>query len=105
MSYTTGKWGYHFNNEDFTITNNTGKGIAYVRIDDDGTFEEGYMIPEKEAKANAKLIAAAPDLLEALEIAKETIEHFVQVTGQNFDNTLRIINNTIEKATGKKGGV
>jgi hypothetical protein len=52
-------------------------------------------IPEEEARANALLIAAAPDLLEALKFAQSIIGHPDDVGSQ-------MIAAAIAKATGEK---
>lgn len=50
-----------------------------------------------ETEANAKLIAAAPDLLQALETAKHTLTQLNQ--NGIVDNTLLLIDRAIKKAT------
>jgi len=70
MKHTKGEWIFeegHFNND----THNLGYGTI---IADNWNIAEiipnvktGKYIPSEESKANAKLIAAAPDMLEILE--------------------------------------
>jgi hypothetical protein len=53
---------------------------------------------EKEMESNARLIAAAPDLLEALDLAERALEN---VTNENFKmQALAYIKKAIAKATG-----
>ena len=58
------------------------------------------------ADANARLIAAAPDLLEALQSAQESIATFIGVHGYPSDSgardVLREVEAAIARATGEK---
>lgn len=80
---------------------NDGWLIATVElgrvINDDGELVE---IGHGVARANARLIAAAPELLEALEEARLTLE-VVQGRGSSVKLTLDIIDKAIAKATGE----
>ena len=65
---------------------------------------EGAMLPEsemtgdiEEAEANARLIAAAPDLLEALKICIEVLED-----SGNYPWTLEDVKEAVAKATGEQ---
>lgn len=51
-------------------------GVSYVNVS------------SKEYKANAKLVAKAPELLEALEIAI----NYIPTANEDFDNCARLIN-------------
>lgn len=72
--------------------------VAFVRLDDtrerhDGRIEE---VKSKEAKANARLIAAAPDLLEALDLADRLLR------GANMNRS--VVENKVSAALAKAGG-
>lgn len=59
----------------------------------------GPVGPEAEAIANCHLIAAAPDLLHALELARDHLE--VSNHEGEEDETLALINSAIAKAKGQ----
>lgn len=52
-----------------------------------------------EAEANAQLIAAAPELLNALEVAQATIERLHRHAPGSANGTLGLIKDAIAKAT------
>ena len=58
-----------------------------------------YM-PRAEQIANARLIAAAPELLEALEAVLPDLEHYVATHGPGPDKRLAIARAAIAKAKG-----
>jgi hypothetical protein len=78
--------------EDRTIT-------GYTRTGNPLRIGRAYnVMGPNETDANARLIAAAPDMLEALKIAQEQYENFAGA-GKD-DGTLGVINSAIAKATG-----
>lgn len=95
MSHTPGPWdcdGTQVYAEHLCICN------AYRSRTDD----EGNWMPNKEVEANARLIAAAPELLDALHSAKGTIEYLLA----NADNgpaynCIEVIAAAIAKAEGQ----
>jgi len=91
VSATPGPWYIEEHNPgEFDITSGEG-GKIIAMADCEG----------KEAKANAHLIAAAPELLEALKLVRDKYqEHFenMPVAWQSVDN---IIEAAIAKAEGK----
>lgn len=98
--HTPGKW-------------NTSKLVNDIGIYADGSnrdlalvYKYSRSIPEEEAQANANLMAAAPELLEALQKAKEVIERmsdeFREVAGRHAsysNGEAKIIEAAINKAT------
>lgn len=92
MSYTKGDWKVRGNK---IFIDDTYKSIADVHVVKnykDVTFEP---IEDIEANANAKLISAAPDLLEALLIVIETVGWKKDYTGGLFD---KVVRSAIKKA-------
>ena len=90
LKYTKGKWRQGLEKKRAVLCENEGKilGICVTDI--------GNRISQEEAKANAKLIASAPELLEDLIEAKSLIKR----DGYGDDHlTMEIINNAIKKAT------
>lgn len=61
--------------------------------------EHGCNVPEGEADANARLIAAAPELLEAALKAEELLSPF-QESGWLGEKALDLVRAAIAKATG-----
>lgn len=67
-----------------------------------------YVFTDDKTDANARLISAAPDMIEALRECHDTISYLKQyVEGQGLSaeddciDTLRVIKSVIEKATGQ----
>jgi hypothetical protein len=65
-----------------------------VQVGEDEAYSTLEMLP-----ADAKLVAAAPDLLEALQLAKATIERLNRHNSAN--GTLDVIRAALSKADGK----
>jgi len=57
------------------------------------TTEDNVIIADVDTKSNAKLIAAAPDLLEALQLIRDTY-----TDGQISEQHIKVINEAINKA-------
>lgn len=86
----------------------SGKDLVYVRIqrkenrDKVVAFAGVYkQKDEEEAEANAKLIASAPELLEACKYARQTLIEISKVVnlGSADSKVLFLIKQAIEKAT------
>ena len=58
------------------------------------------ILARSEVEANARLIAAAPELLEALEAVLPDLEHYVATHGPGPDKRLAVARAAIAKATG-----
>jgi len=105
--HTPGKWSYTNVYSDEReigslvyckiISENKGIGFA-------GTYggKNYKIIPAEEAEANAKLIAAAPDMLDALMVAKAHLEYAIEFgAGAGGESkAIEIIDRAIKKATG-----
>jgi hypothetical protein len=73
MPHTPGKWTAHIHTGELdgeAHVNADGACIAYVGF---GTKTDRHYVTGEEAKANAHLIAAAPELLEMLKHARDII--------------------------------
>jgi hypothetical protein len=103
MSHTPGPWkqGFVADSEKrpvWTAIESGGFSVATV-----GRYLHNYNkasrpmreISDAEALANARLIAAAPELLDALKAVLETDR-----SGENFDITISMVEAAIAKATG-----
>ncbi len=75
MKHTKGTW--KFNGRDIVVGQNIGQQRICTIIEHRDEFKE-------EDEANAKLIAAAPDLLSACEY---TIEKLRAIKGKTFNNS------------------
>ena len=64
-------------------------GIRFLAVAGDGA-----------GQANARLIASAPELLEALEAVLQDLEHYVATHGPGPDKRLAIAREAIAKARG-----
>ena len=106
MKHTKGEWivdqdGLHYPTE---ITNGKydsrldaiigGKQIAIVTKEYD---EEEY--DNDEVQANAKLIAAAPDMLERIERMKELVWVYFESMPQDIKHELSLLREVYKKAT------
>lgn len=110
--HTKGPWGWmgtlngkdliifqkHDNVLQDVIAINGGEGyIATVH-----TQNVGLALIESESQANAHLISSAPDMLEALKVARDEIEYMAEKLGNDHTMTLswKPINDAINKTEG-----
>lgn len=104
-NHTPGPW--HINGE-YHIYAKTAQGALPVRVAQAVPLRNGN---SDERGANARLIAAAPELLEALKYAAELVQtarqHFPKPIKNadrfKLENTCATINKAIAKADGKEG--
>lgn len=73
-----------------------GRKIASVNVQNQPKSKEGWALRKKENEANARLIAAAPELLEALQ---EIADCGAEAWGEDRP-CVRIARDAIAKATG-----
>lgn len=104
-THTPGPWIFNttYDSDGGNVTDKSGRYIACCDgCDIPGTSGE---VSVAEAKANAQLIAAAPDLLEALVYARDEIAMRVEEDGGNaysVKKACRKIDEAIAKAEGCK---
>ena len=90
--HTPGRWNYHDYSEEFIIDCGDIFGAVILPVGND--------FPREEQLANARLIAAAPDLLAALENVLPDLEHYVRTHGAGPDRRLELARAAIAKAKG-----
>ena len=92
--HTPGPWDWTaFNHGLCTVTHDKGSGIE----NDCELIAQGYM-----GEANARLIAAAPDLLNALKGVQEAFAHLKPLElGEIVEDALDAVDAVIAKAEGK----
>lgn len=85
----------------------TRKGFSYTVAD---TMNRDYCISPEEDRANAQLIASAPDLAERLELTNQQIKHAMDVlqgqhesTWQSLSDCLHANAAALRAARGEKG--
>jgi len=94
MKHTPAPWKAHSKNSSI-IASEDYNLICECYSDGSFTPPLGSTLPsEPEKKANAKLIAAAPDMLSACMMAKQEL-----VLGGDWDTAIKIIDKAIKKAT------
>ena len=84
-------------------THKTGHFVLETaRGDYDFYWNNSANIPASEHEANARLIASAPELLEALEKAKSAVEWMADASDSDPEDRelLELVNNAIKKARG-----
>lgn len=92
--HTPGPW-ESFGGPDFCITDSNGASVAQL-----WNKYEDYFKPYEESEANARLIAAAPEMLEVLEYIKDWCSKGVWLTwGDTFFT--KKIESAIQKARGE----
>lgn len=99
MKHTKGNWDYSIEN----VTNRTAKDGMYCKISSSETeIAKTTMIQNipisKIELANAKLIAAAPDMLKVLQQFIHSVEHEGVIEGRVVD-AVRNAEEAIKKAT------
>lgn len=81
-----------------------GKHVAYRRENIDLEIAEVSLhVGEDEYLANARLIAAAPDLLKACETILYCVEEIIVIENTTrTDNIFALLNNAVQKARGNQ---
>lgn len=99
LNHTKGSWDLTTGITDYTIS---GVSVQVAIVNKDTAIN-----PE-EARANAKLIAAAPDMLEVLQESLVQLERFAKILpdsakfdmmAQSLDNHFEAVRSVIDKAT------
>lgn len=100
MKHTPGPWSYVEHNwSDTSIRDKNGNRICLISIEDEATERNQYEL-EKIALANARLITAAPELLEALEELNQAIMLGVEENAVGIANASMKADVVITKAKG-----
>ena len=109
MSYTKGPWkynaGFRSNDGSFAVTQDQEYDpthIGFVTFHGKAKRGQAWCTPDPEGDANARLVAAAPEMYEALNVALAVIR-----SPQSFvvEGVCADIERVIRKATGaEKGG-
>jgi len=99
MNYTKGEWKVYMTDIDkprweICARENGEIGVAKTIYDDD--------VPLKEKEANANLIAAAPDMYEALEVGKTVLLDIQQRVASDCGEALKVIDKALTKAEGRE---
>lgn len=92
-NFTPGPWRLHAGSIISPEYDDMPDGYSIAVIEDDG----GYEAPIEQRPANARLIASAPDLYEALKLALEIIEGCDPDTRRKVEPTLKA---ALKKAEG-----
>lgn len=83
-----------------TLTKNTPAGCSGTRLVEIAILDFDDEIPEDELMANARLIAAAPDMLEACELALKSIGGECDVADCDQCIAFRALVTAVNKAKG-----
>lgn len=95
IAFTPGPWSYEIDSwtgveqsEIYTLTVNDSKGFAIAMVDGAERETESDYIDDRNAEftANARLIAASPDMYEALKRALNFIENTEDEMGITLDS-------------------
>jgi hypothetical protein len=93
---TKGEWSSDYG--DYSIFCETGAEIARVVP---GAHDDGSVISDREMEANLELLAAAPELLEALKILRAQIGDYRDGQGAAKFHACNIADTAISKAEGR----
>lgn len=103
-THTQGKWKANQDLSSFSIWSENREGnyplVAVVKFDAHKFTSNTILI--EEAKANATLIASAPDMLKALNEVKKLIEWWIEdgyIEVNSADTELTLVRNAIKQAT------
>ena len=107
MTHTKGPWGLDFRHKDTDRKDGNGSIIEVTRLGDGcpqsictiwtvSLHADNF---DDEGRANANLIAAAPELLDALEMVRD----YMHAAGKHNDisPTCEVVHNAIKKAKGE----
>ena len=77
----------------------------YERLNDDGLLDGSCGYTSDEDRANARLIASAPDLLEALQIVRRDIEAYCEDHNSEHPTDVTVCLPTLQIAIAKAIGI
>lgn len=98
MSATPGPWGWRENGGHFNISNLLG--VVAVAFGEETRNGAQTGVIGDEGEANARLIAAAPDLLAALEALLERVDVLTERTTPKITDLRTVARAAISKARG-----
>lgn len=102
MKHTPGPWTVQFEREATNHTEDHRHDILDSQAKYLGRFTRSGMTDYEESKANARLIAAAPELLEALEHTHTWLcEHFGDIGDGSMECLCQEVEAAIAKAKGE----
>jgi hypothetical protein len=107
--FTPGPWEIADTSPNGTSVKSTSIGIGILWCGANSMYStkesRGYTISGEEAKANAHLASAAPDMYAALEAAKAHIRDEIGMFGARMDykdtDTINVIDAALKKARGE----
>lgn len=95
MSYTKGPWEKKVFGDSFAVFHERGERVAYCY----GAYASNT---REEAEANARLIAAAPELLEACKEFLESFEPYEEDSDKDTRRLLATMRAVVAKAEGRQ---
>ena len=102
MTYTQGPWKFEVRNNQAMVTTERDDIDMVVASN---LFDEELDLELEEVEANARLIASAPDLLEALQIVRRDIEAYCEDHNSEHPTDVTVCLPTLQIAIAKAIGI